>query len=267
MRLCVLTIYDGTWSNTRSASSYANVYTYTGRQLDTETGLFYYRARFLHAQLGRFTSRDPIGYEGGVDPYEYVSSCPVIAVDPHGLELIVLPEQVTDIPITEAGNLPEFGTTTVAYRWVTARQTPAVLFSVPVPCSICESLELSVASWTIDRVSSGTIQIHRFNIVVPGDNPDPKLVALANEINRQTQWEENAHKNAALRWLRDHRETGYGTGCSRAAALIMAKRVAEARVRVVEAMLSAGFAAENALIDSLGQIQLQMLIQQIMGGN
>ena len=47
-----------------SASSYANVYTYTGRQLDTETGLYYYRHRMYHAQLGRFCSRDPIGYEG-----------------------------------------------------------------------------------------------------------------------------------------------------------------------------------------------------------
>ena len=50
----MLTIYDATWANIRSTSSYANAYTYTGRQLDTETGLYYYRARCLHAQLGRF---------------------------------------------------------------------------------------------------------------------------------------------------------------------------------------------------------------------
>ncbi len=60
----VLTIYDATWANIRSTSSYANAYTYTGRQLDAETGLYYYRARFFAAQLGRFCSRDPIGYEG-----------------------------------------------------------------------------------------------------------------------------------------------------------------------------------------------------------
>ncbi len=39
-----------------------NAYTYTGRQLDAETGLHYYRARHFHAQLGRFCSRDPMGY-------------------------------------------------------------------------------------------------------------------------------------------------------------------------------------------------------------
>ena len=81
----VLTIYDATWANTRSASSYANVYTYTGRQLDTETGLFYYRARMFHAQLGRFISRDPIGYTQGSNIYGYVADNPVMAGDPSGM--------------------------------------------------------------------------------------------------------------------------------------------------------------------------------------
>ena len=53
----------------RSASSYANVYTYTGRQLDTETGLHYFRARFFAAQLGRFCGRDPVEYVDGYSMY------------------------------------------------------------------------------------------------------------------------------------------------------------------------------------------------------
>ncbi len=54
----VLTFYDATWANIRSASSYAADYTYTGRRSDRETGLYYYRHRVLHSQLGRFSSRD-----------------------------------------------------------------------------------------------------------------------------------------------------------------------------------------------------------------
>ena len=72
----VLTIYDATWSNVRSASSYANVYSYTGRQLDTETGLNFFRARVYSAQLGRFCSRDPIGYRSGLNAFEYVGASP-----------------------------------------------------------------------------------------------------------------------------------------------------------------------------------------------
>ena len=36
-------------------------YTYTGRELDAESGLYYYRARYYDAQIGKFTQRDPIG--------------------------------------------------------------------------------------------------------------------------------------------------------------------------------------------------------------
>ncbi len=62
----VVTIYDATWTNTRSTSSYANVTLYTGRELDSETGLYYYRNRYYDARLGRFVSRDPI--------YRYVAN-------------------------------------------------------------------------------------------------------------------------------------------------------------------------------------------------
>jgi RHS repeat-associated protein len=55
----VLTVYDATWANIRSTSSYANAYTYTGRQLDAETGLYYYRARIYAPQLGRFVTSGP----------------------------------------------------------------------------------------------------------------------------------------------------------------------------------------------------------------
>ncbi|OGP66409.1 MAG: hypothetical protein A2W27_02835 [Deltaproteobacteria bacterium RBG_16_44_11] len=35
-------------------------YTYTGREFDQETGLYYYRARYYDAKAGRFLQRDPI---------------------------------------------------------------------------------------------------------------------------------------------------------------------------------------------------------------
>ena len=97
----VLTIYDATWANTRSASSYANVYTYTGRQLDTETGLFYYRARFLHAQLGRFCSRDPIGYADNVNLQSYVDGNSPSNVDYLGLAKCCVDEY--EVPMNQQG--------------------------------------------------------------------------------------------------------------------------------------------------------------------
>jgi uncharacterized protein RhaS with RHS repeats len=48
--------------------------------------LYQYRHRYFHAQLGRFVSRDPIGYDGSRwNLYEYVGSHPSTGLDPSGL--------------------------------------------------------------------------------------------------------------------------------------------------------------------------------------
>jgi RHS repeat-associated protein len=71
----------------RSASSHDVEYTYTGRRLDGETGMYYYRHRIYHAGLGRFLTRDPIGYRGGdINILSYVSSSPISHTDPTGLK-------------------------------------------------------------------------------------------------------------------------------------------------------------------------------------
>ncbi len=68
------------------ASTIGNPYLFTGRRLDPETGLYYYRARMYDAELGRFVSRDPIGYEGDpVNMYRYVWGVPLVGFDPTGM--------------------------------------------------------------------------------------------------------------------------------------------------------------------------------------
>lgn len=75
---------SGALSTTQS-SSVNNTILYTGRRLDTETGLYYFRARYQDPVLGRFLSRDPIGFEGSKwNLYEYVDSVPTIRLDPSG---------------------------------------------------------------------------------------------------------------------------------------------------------------------------------------
>jgi len=59
---------------------------FTGRRFDDETGLYYYRARMYHPELGRFIQPDPIGYLGGLNLYAYVTNNPLNWIDPYGLE-------------------------------------------------------------------------------------------------------------------------------------------------------------------------------------
>jgi len=59
---------------------------YTGREFDSETGIYEYRARYYDQGVGRFVSEDPIGFDGGYDLYTYAGNSPVNDVDPSGLQ-------------------------------------------------------------------------------------------------------------------------------------------------------------------------------------
>jgi RHS repeat-associated protein len=62
----------------------ANPIQYTGRENDG-TGLYFYRARYYDPVLKRFISEDPIGLQGGLNVYAYVTGNPVSLSDPLGL--------------------------------------------------------------------------------------------------------------------------------------------------------------------------------------
>ena len=63
-----------------------NRYGFTGRELDRETGLYFYRARYYDSTTGSFLSSDPIGFSGGdANLYRYVRNDPANHQDPTGL--------------------------------------------------------------------------------------------------------------------------------------------------------------------------------------
>jgi RHS repeat-associated protein len=61
-------------------------FSYTGRELDPETGNYYYRTRFYDSLTGQFINQDTIGFAGGdSNLYRYVENNPVNYTDPFGL--------------------------------------------------------------------------------------------------------------------------------------------------------------------------------------
>ncbi len=76
-------IFDAS-SSSVSASQIGNPFMYTGRRLDEESGLYYYRARHYSPELKRFIQRDPLGYVDGPNAFAYVGGHVVASVDPHG---------------------------------------------------------------------------------------------------------------------------------------------------------------------------------------
>jgi len=53
----------------RTSSTYANRYTYTGREYDPDLNLYHFRARWYDPATGGFVTRDPLGYVDGVSLY------------------------------------------------------------------------------------------------------------------------------------------------------------------------------------------------------
>ena len=68
----------------RTTYDFDNEILYCGYRWDRNSGLYQVRYRYLQPTLGRWTSRDPIGYADGMSLYEHVQSAPTIAVDPFG---------------------------------------------------------------------------------------------------------------------------------------------------------------------------------------
>jgi RHS repeat-associated protein len=69
-----------------SDPNHPNPFLFTGREFDKETGLYYYRARYYNATIGRVLQTDPIGYGDGMNMYAYCGNNPGIYSDPWGLE-------------------------------------------------------------------------------------------------------------------------------------------------------------------------------------
>ena len=78
-------VYDSFGNLTASSGTITNPFQYTGREFDSETGLYYYRARYYDPNIGRFLREDPLRFAAGDNFYAYVKNNPVLNVDPFGL--------------------------------------------------------------------------------------------------------------------------------------------------------------------------------------
>jgi len=107
MSVTGISAHDGATVQTASYSAFgdravagsgasSNRLKYTGRELDQDTGLYYYRARYYDPSIGRFISEDPLGFAAGINFYAYVGNNPVNANDPSGLG----PESIVKMVIT-----------------------------------------------------------------------------------------------------------------------------------------------------------------------
>lgn len=69
-----------------TAVAYGDRIKFTGREWDSQFGLYYYRARMYDPSIGRFTTEDPMGFGAGdVNLSRYVGNMPGSYTDPSGM--------------------------------------------------------------------------------------------------------------------------------------------------------------------------------------
>ena len=117
-----------------SGAAHNNTRLYTGREYDTETALYYNRARYYSPTLGRFISRDPIGIQDDVNLYAYTGNNPVNGTDRMGLsgKKILSENEQQFVDYTH--------TTETIIDWISLAATPFLFFPATAP----------VAAWVIE---------------------------------------------------------------------------------------------------------------------
>ncbi|MEJ2665403.1 MAG: RHS repeat-associated core domain-containing protein, partial [Spirochaetia bacterium] len=105
------TPYGETWIDEGRDTLERINYLFTSKELDTETGLYYFGARYLDPQTSRWINPDPI--MDGLNWYCFCSNNPIKYKDPNGKELVLhkylsdtekaeilaLYQQMTDYPL------------------------------------------------------------------------------------------------------------------------------------------------------------------------
>jgi RHS repeat-associated protein len=78
------TVKYGDWGLPKVTGETTSRLTWKGLSYDPDVGLTYMRARWYDPNIGRFVSEDPLGLEGGINPYVYANNDPVNGFDPSG---------------------------------------------------------------------------------------------------------------------------------------------------------------------------------------
>jgi RHS repeat-associated protein len=79
--------FGETMAEQKPSSYYATPYKFNGKELDTETGLYYYGARYYDPKMSLWLSVDPLAEKyPAVSPYTYCLNNPINMIDPDGRE-------------------------------------------------------------------------------------------------------------------------------------------------------------------------------------
>jgi RHS repeat-associated protein len=185
--------YDSLGNLVSSTGSLVNPFRNTAREFDSESSLYYYRARYFDPTTGRFLSEDPIAFEGGANFYAYVGNNVPNLIDPFGLcvpsaDIAKCLENAFGQPIDKVTIIEKVKP--ADYKWgATTRKNEITIF---VPCDVffndpdtyLEEYYHVLEQWNTGRLSR---------------------LKYAWEYARHG-YENNKYENEAKDWVKRHRD-------------------------------------------------------------
>ena len=76
------------WTSS-STNSWSSPYRLNSKELDSETGMHYYGARYHHPKLSVWMSVDPLAHQT-LEAYQFTGNNPIALIDPDGEDIVVL---------------------------------------------------------------------------------------------------------------------------------------------------------------------------------
>ncbi|QOJ13665.1 MAG: RHS repeat-associated core domain-containing protein [Planctomycetia bacterium] len=165
--------YDPYGNTVSKSGTYAdtNLFRFSTKFLDAETGLYYYGYRYYSPRLGRWVSRHPIEEAGGVNLYRGIDNRPTNDVDGLGLHpLVGLAEGVGTVCMQVLcrevfGPCPPFA----HYEVPKAGVCVCVINTSPSHCEMIGGAAPAGYHWRVE--ASGDCRLHR-------DDPPPPAAPL-----------------------------------------------------------------------------------------
>ncbi len=152
---------------------------FQGQWHDEESGLYYNRHRYYDPQQGRYISQDPIGLNGGMNLYGYVTN-PTGMVDPLGLEGNTPWRYSIDHTVHPIRNIPKMFAQYAHDMLIPEKETAAAVSNVAAVCSLAPPLTVPCG------LTSAGAGIYAAGTEVANDNVRQAAVDIMPTIAAET---------------------------------------------------------------------------------
>ncbi|PSK80959.1 RHS repeat-associated protein [Prolixibacter denitrificans] len=141
--------FGETFVEERTDAEYTS-YLFNGKELDQETGLYYYGARYYDPRISMWYGVDPMADKyPGVSPFDYCLNNPILLIDPNGND----PNDVLSKAFSYIGTLYEYGGKNPNVSAVGMADRTNSLFLVHMRNDITEPIFNAISSGNYEKVN------------------------------------------------------------------------------------------------------------------